>query len=53
MIAARCLGGAERALEVALAYATEREQFGQPSSATRASASSSPTAPWSSPPRAP
>jgi alkylation response protein AidB-like acyl-CoA dehydrogenase len=29
MIAARCLGGAERALEVALAYATEREQFGQ------------------------
>ena len=30
MIAARCLGGAERALEVALAYATEREQFGQP-----------------------
>jgi acyl-CoA dehydrogenase len=30
MIAARSLGGAERALEVALAYATEREQFGQP-----------------------
>ena len=29
MIAARCLGGAERALEEAFAYATEREQFGQ------------------------
>lgn len=29
MIAARCLGGAERCLEEALAYATEREQFGQ------------------------
>jgi alkylation response protein AidB-like acyl-CoA dehydrogenase len=29
MIAARCLGGAERALEIALDYATEREQFGQ------------------------
>ena len=29
MIAARCLGGAQRALEVALAYACEREQFGQ------------------------
>jgi acyl-CoA dehydrogenase len=28
MIAARCLGGAERCLEVALAYAQEREQFG-------------------------
>jgi acyl-CoA dehydrogenase len=29
MIAARCLGGAQRALEVALEYACEREQFGQ------------------------
>jgi alkylation response protein AidB-like acyl-CoA dehydrogenase len=29
MIAARCLGGAQRALEVALDYACEREQFGQ------------------------
>jgi acyl-CoA dehydrogenase len=28
MIAARCLGGAQRALEVALEYACEREQFG-------------------------
>ena len=28
MIAARCLGGAERALEIALEYACEREQFG-------------------------
>ena len=30
MIAARCLGGAERALEIALAYAQERVQFGGP-----------------------
>jgi len=30
MIAARCLGGAERALETALAYAQERVQFGGP-----------------------
>ena len=30
MIAARCLGGAERALETALAYAQERVQFGKP-----------------------
>jgi alkylation response protein AidB-like acyl-CoA dehydrogenase len=29
MIAARCLGGAERCLEDAFAYATEREQFGE------------------------
>ena len=29
MIAARCLGGAQRGLEEALAYATGREQFGQ------------------------
>jgi alkylation response protein AidB-like acyl-CoA dehydrogenase len=29
MIAARCLGGAQRALEVALEYACEREQFGR------------------------
>ena len=29
MIAARCLGGAERALDEALAYATRREQFGE------------------------
>jgi alkylation response protein AidB-like acyl-CoA dehydrogenase len=29
MIAARCLGGAQRALEVALGYACEREQFGR------------------------
>jgi acyl-CoA dehydrogenase len=29
MIAARCLGGAQRALEVALDYACGREQFGQ------------------------
>jgi alkylation response protein AidB-like acyl-CoA dehydrogenase len=30
MIAARCIGGAERALETALAYAQERVQFGGP-----------------------
>jgi alkylation response protein AidB-like acyl-CoA dehydrogenase len=30
MIAARCLGGAERCLDTALAYAGEREQFGGP-----------------------
>ncbi len=29
MIAARCLGGAQRVLEIALAHACEREQFGQ------------------------
>ena len=29
MIAARCLGGAERCLEDAFGYATEREQFGE------------------------